>query len=205
MKSNYEKLLAGELFDAHDPELKRFKATASQFLEQYNNLTYDQAAKRQALLKQYLGSVGDYVSVGTPFLCDYARNIHLGNKISVNMGCSFMDSASITIDDETMIAPNVQIYTGTHPVELAERLNPEWDADHRQHFVQTRALPVHIKHGCWLGGGVIVLPGVTIGSGCVIGAGSVVTKDIPDHSVAVGNPCHVIRKLGEAHVSYDQL
>ncbi|MFD1392924.1 sugar O-acetyltransferase [Lacticaseibacillus jixianensis] len=195
MKTNYEKLQSGALFDAHDPELKGFKKTASQFLEQYNNLTYDQADQRKDLLNRYLGSVGDYTTVGTPFLCDYARNIHLGNKVSINMGCSLMDSASIRIDDETMIAPNVQIYTGTHPVALAERLNPEWADDHTQHFVLTRALPVHIKRGCWLGGGVIVLPGVTIGEGCVIGAGSIVTKDVPDHSVAVGNPCHVIRTL----------
>lgn len=195
MKTNYEKLQDGELFDAHDPKLKRFKKTASQFLEQYNNLTYDQADQRQGLLKKYLGSIGDYVTVGTPFLCDYARNIHLGNKVSINMGCSLMDSASITIDDETMIAPNVQIYTGTHPLALGDRLNPAWDEDHTQHFVLTRALPVHIKRGCWLGGGVIVLPGITIGEGCVIGAGSIVTKNIPDHSVAVGNPCRVIRTL----------
>lgn len=195
MKSNLEKLQAGELFDAHDPVLKGFKKTASQFLAQYNNLAYDQASQRRALLEQYLGSVGEYTTVGTPFLCDYARNIHLGSKVSINMGCSLMDSASITIDDETMIAPNVQIYTGTHPVGQTDRLNPAWEADHSQHFVLTRALPVHIKRGCWLGGGVIVLPGVTIGEGCVIGAGSIVTKDVPDHSVAVGNPCRVIRTL----------
>ena len=94
-----------------------------------------------------------------------------------------------------MIASNVQIYTATHPVELKERLARGMDVGCGKHFCQTYALPVTIESGCWLGGGVIVLPGVTIGEGCVIGAGSVVTKNIPANSVAVGNPCRVIRKI----------
>ncbi|GAW99179.1 sugar O-acetyltransferase [Secundilactobacillus mixtipabuli] len=197
MTTELEKQQHGELYDAHDPIFKQYKDEANHFLMVYNQTPYDQADKRRQLLEQSLGEIGKQVTVGTPFLCDFARNIHLGSKISINMNCSFMDSGEIRIDSETMIAPNVQIYTGTHPVPLKERLNHQWDAHPEQHFVRTRSLPVHIKHGCWIGGGVIILPGVTIGEGTVIGAGSVVTKDIPDHVVAVGNPCHVLRKIEE--------
>ena len=99
-----------------------------------------------------------------------------------------------------MIASNVQIYTATHPVELADRLTPDWDPESGEYFCRTYALPVKIGSGCWIGGGAIILPGVTIGDGTVIGAGSVVTKDIPANCVAVGNPCRVIRSInGESN------
>lgn len=111
------------------------------------------------------------------------------------MNCTFVDCNQITIGDNVLIASNVQLYTAAHPVELSERLTPDWDAKTGQYFCRTYALPIRIGSGCWLGGGVIVLPGVTIGDGCVIGAGSVVTKDIPANSLAVGNPCRVIRKI----------
>lgn len=117
----------------------------------------------------------------------------MGNNVSVNMNCTFVDCNEIIIGDHVLIASNVQLYTATHPVESAERYvqNPETGELVRH----TYALPIKIGNGCWLGGGVIVLPGVTIGDGSVIGAGSVVTKDIPENSLAVGNPCHVIRKI----------
>lgn len=113
----------------------------------------------------------------------------------MNMNCTFVDCNTITIGDNVLIASNVQLYTATHPVELSERLTPNWSIETEQYFCRTYALPIKIGNGCWLGGGVIVLPGVTIGDGSVIGAGSVVTKDIPENSLAVGNPCHVIRKI----------
>ncbi len=101
------------------------------------------------------------------------------------------------IGDNVLIASNVQLYTAAHPVELEERLTPGWTPETEQYFCRTYALPIKIESGCWLGGGVIVLPGVTIGSGSVIGAGSVVTKNIPENVLAVGNPCRVIRKINE--------
>lgn len=183
------------LYDAHDPYFKNIKAKANEFLRNYNSTDYRDAHQRELLLKENLGSIGDYVTIGTPFLCDFAQNIHLGSKISINMNCSLMDSGKITIDDETMVAPNVQIYTGNHPTEPAERLNPNWQHNHAQHFVMTQSLPVKIGKRCWIGGGVIILPGVTIGDGTTIGAGSVVTKNIPSNVVAVGNPCRVIKHL----------
>lgn len=195
MTSQPEKCLNGDLYDAHDPIFKQYKQTANHFLRRYNDTEYNDTATRKRLLTENLGSFGHYSTIGTPFLCDFARNIFIGNKVSINMNCSLMDSNKITIDDETMIAPNVQIYTGTHPIKLQDRLNPGWQANHQQHFVLTRALPVHIGPGCWIGGGVIILPGVSIGSGTVIGAGSIVTKDIPNNVVAVGNPCKVIHQL----------
>ena len=136
--------------------------------------------------------------VGQPFLCDYGRNIYIGNHVSVNMNCTFVDCNTITIGDHVLIASNVQLYTATHPVELSERLIPDWDARSDQYFCSTYALPIKIGSGCWLGGGVIVLPGVTIGNGSVIGAGSVVAKDIPPNCLAVGNPCRVIREINKS-------
>lgn len=135
------------------------------------------------------------MSVGLPFICDYGRNIHIGSNVSVNMNCTFVDCNKITIGDNVLIASNVQLYTAAHPVELSERLTPDWCMETEQYFCRTYALPIRIGNGCWLGGGVIVLPGVTIGDGCVIGAGSVVTKDVPDNSLAAGNPCRIIRKI----------
>ncbi len=195
MKSELDKRMTGDLYDAHDPVFREQKARANQFLRKYNATAYDDLTSRDRLLTQYLGHIGNYSTVGTPFLCDMAQNIYIADKVSVNMNCSFMDSNKIIIDEETMIAPNVQIYTGTHPVSDTKRMNPNWDSHKNQHFVMTQALPVHIKKRCWIGGGVIILPGVTIGEGSVIGAGSVVTKDVPDHVVAVGDPCRVIRKI----------
>lgn len=190
-----EKCMAGEYYDCHDKIFLEFKNTARKLLAQYNALAYDQKTEKTAVLKQLFGSIGTNVSVGLPFLCDYGRNIHIGNNVSVNMNCTFVDCNRIEIGNNVLIASNVQLYTSTHPVELSERLTPDWSPEKETYFCRTYALPIRIGNGCWLGGGVIVLPGVTIGDGCVIGAGSVVTKDIPANSLAVGNPCRVIRQI----------
>ncbi len=190
-----EKCMAGEYYNCHDKIFLEFKTQARKLLKEYNNLAYEQKEEKADLLKRLLGKTGTNVSVGTPFICDYGRNIYLGNNVSVNMNCTFVDCNKITVGDNVLIASNVQIYTAAHPVELSERLTPGWNPDSDEYFCRTYALPVTIGSGCWLGGGVIVLPGVTVGEGCVIGAGSVVTRDIPPHSVAVGNPCRIIRKI----------
>lgn len=190
-----EKCMAGKYYNCHDKIFLDFKAQARRLLKEYNALDYEQKEEKADILKQLFGKTGTNVSVGSPFICDYGRNIYLGNNVSVNMNCTFVDCNKITIGDNVLIASNVQLYTSTHPVELSERLTPNWDLNDDRYFCRTYALPITIGSGCWLGGGVIVLPGVTIGQGCVIGAGSVVTKDIPENSLAVGNPCRVIRKI----------
>lgn len=199
-----EKCMAGEHYDCHDECFLTLKSNARKLLQEYHALQYEQKEEKRAVLERLFGKVGSNVSVGQPFLCDYGCNTYLGSNVSINMNCTFVDCNKIEIGNDVLIASNVQLYTAAHPVELAERLTPEWDPQSREYFCRTYALPITIKDGCWLGGGVIVLPGVTIGHGCVIGAGSVVTKDIPDHSLAVGNPCRVIRKInGSADCAKD--
>ncbi len=189
-----EKCMAGKWYDCHDEIFLEYKNTARKLLAQYNALAYDQKKEKTAILQKLFGS---NVSVGLPFICDYGRNIHIGTNVSVNMNCTFVDCNRIDIGDNVLIASNVQIYTATHPVELADRLTPDWDPESGEYFCRTYALPVKIGNGCWIGGGAIILPGVTIGDGSVIGAGSVVTKDIPANCVAVGNPCRVIRQINQ--------
>lgn len=190
-----EKCMAGEYYNCHDQIFLDFKANARKLLKEYHALSYEQKEEKTAILRKLFGKIGTNVSVGLPFICDYGRNIFLGNNVSVNMNCTFVDCNTISIGNNVLIASNVQLYTATHPVELSERMTPDWVPESEEYFCRTYALPIKIGNGCWLGGGVIVLPGVTIGDGSVIGAGSVVTKDIPENSLAVGNPCRVIREI----------
>lgn len=193
--TEWEKCLAGEYYNCHDKIFLDIKANARKLLKTYHRLQYEQKSEKTYILQQLFGKIGTNVSVGQPFICDYGCNIYIGNNVSVNMNCTFVDCNKIEIGNNVLIASNVQLYTATHPVELSERLTPNWDINTGEYFCRTYALPIKIGNGCWLGGGVIVLPGVTIGDNSVIGAGSVVTKDIPANSVAVGNPCRVIRKI----------
>ncbi len=197
-KTELEKCMAGEYYDCHDKIFLEFKNTARKLLKDYHTLAYEQKEEKREILKQLFGRIGTNVSVGQPFICDYGRNIYLGNNVSVNMNCTFVDCNRITIGDNVLIASNVQLYTAAHPVELSVRLTPDWNPEMEEYFCRTYALPITIGNGCWLGGGVVVLPGITIGNGSVIGAGSVVTKDIPENSLAVGNPCRVIRKINQS-------
>lgn len=168
----------------------------------YNSLSYEQKEEKYAILKEMFGSIGTEVSVGHSFLCDYGCNIHIGDNVTVNMGCVFVDCNKITVGNNVLIAPNVQIYTATHPIDLNERLTPVEAPEGVRYVRHTFALPVTVEDGCWIGGGVIILPGVTIGKGSVIGAGSVVTTNVPANSLAVGNPCRVIRQINKSE-NYD--
>lgn len=190
-----EKCMAGELYDCHHEVFLDFKNKTRTLLTQYNQLQYNQKKEKTEILQQLFGRIGDNVSVGLPFICDYGRNIEIGSNVSINMNCTFVDCNKIEIGNQVLIASNVQIYTATHPIELEERLTKNWDPTSGEYFCRTYALPVKIGNGCWIGGGVIILPGVTIGDGSVIGAGSVVTKDIPANCVAAGNPCKVLRRI----------
>lgn len=195
MKTEWEKCLAGELYDCHAPCFIEDKARASEWCARYNAVPYAQRHVRRAMLDELFAAVGSNVSVGDNFTCGFGRNISLGNNVSVNLNCTFIDCNRITIGNNVLIAPHVHINTASHPVELAERLTADWTPDSGAYFCRTYALPVTIEDGCWIGAGVIILGGVTIGRGSVIGAGSVVVKDIPPDSVAVGNPCRVIRTI----------
>lgn len=190
-----EKCLSGQIYNCHDGIFLEYKSKARELLSLYNGIPYTQKERRYEVLKELFGSMGSNVSVALPFLCDYGCNVHIGSNVSINMNCTFVDCNTITIGSNVLIASNVQLYTATHPVELADRLTPDWDSGSEEYFCRTYALPIKIGDGCWIGGGVIILPGVTIGNGTVIGAGSVVTRDIPDNCVAVGNPCRVIREI----------
>ena len=195
MKTELEKCMAGEWYDCHDKVFLEFKSKTHRLLMKYNSLPYDRKEEKYEVLKEMFGSIGTKVSIGHSFICDYGCNIHIGNNVTVNTGCTFVDCNKITIGNNVLIAPNVQIYTATHPIDLNERLAPVETDDGVDYIRRTFALPVTIEDGCWIGGGVIILPGITIRKGSVIGAGSVVTKNIPPDSLAAGNPCKVIRKI----------
>lgn len=197
MKTEMEKCLDGEWYDCHNQVFLELKSKTHKLLTVFNSLYYDEKEQKSLVLNEMFGTVGTNVSVANPFICDYGCNIHIGNNVTVNTGCTFVDCNKITVGNNVLIAPNVQIYTATHPIELNERLTTVETHEGIKYIRHTYALAVTIEDGCWIGGGVIILPGITIGKACVIGAGSVVTKNIPENSLAAGNPCRVIRKINQ--------
>lgn len=187
-----EKMLAGELYDCGDPELLDRWHKAKDLAAAYNRTASADLAEKDRILAQLLGGRGKNLWITPPFYVDYGNNIFFGNNCEVNMNCTFLDDNRITIGDNALIAPNVQIYTAFHPTNAADRFGaPKSDGSFE--FCKTRTAPVTIGNNVWIGGGAILLPGVTIGDNVVIGAGSVVTHDIPSDSVAVGSPCRVVR------------
>ena len=187
--------MAGEWYDCHASEFIEGKARASDWCARYNAIPYSQRDERRRMLEELFGAVGENVSVGDGFTCGFGHNIYVGSNVSINLNCTFIDCNRIDIGADTLIAPCVHLTTATHPVELSDRLTPDWNSASSEYRWRTYALPIHIGRGCWIGANVVVLPGVTIGDGTVIGAGSVVTKDIPANVVAVGNPCRVLRQI----------
>jgi maltose O-acetyltransferase len=179
-------MLAGELYYSLGPELSNGRNAARRLCKKYNETDPEQTADREAILTELMGSIGKNCFLETPFRCDYGFNIHVGNNVFMNFNTVILDCAKVEIGDDVMFAPNVQLYTATHPTDPDLRCYPQlWEL----------AKPIKIGNRVWLGGGVIVLPGVTIGDNTTIGAGSVVTKDIPANCVAVGNPCKVVKHL----------
>ena len=181
MKTELQKCLDGEIFRGEDKELAEMTIRAKRLLKELNDVDYADTIFKHAIHKQLFGSIGNDVYIDIDFHCEYGKHIHIGNKVIINMNCTFVDNNIIEIGDNVLIASNVQIYTATHST--------------KEGFCRTYALPVKIEDHVWIGGGAIILPGVTIGKGSVIGAGSVVTRSIPANCVAVGNPCRVIKHI----------
>ena len=146
------------------------------------------------MLSSLLGGIGRNVWIEAPFFCNYGENIFIGNNVFVNYNCVFLDSNRITIGDNILIGPGVQVYTATHPIDAKERFHPSDDNPETTQYT-TRALPVRINSNVWLGGGAILMPGVQIGENSTIGAGAVVTESIPPNVFAAGNPCRIIKEL----------
>ena len=188
-----EKMLAGELYDCGDPELLAQWHLAKNLIREYNGLLSENLEEKDRILNRLLGSRGDNLWITAPFYVDYGNNIYFGNNCEVNMNCTFLDDNRIEIGDNALIAPNVQIYTAFHPTNAADRFGPLKE-DGSFSFCKTRTAPGRSGEKGGSGGGAGRRPGGTSGSKVGIGAGSVVTKSIPDNSVAVGSPCRVIRE-----------
>jgi maltose O-acetyltransferase len=180
----HERMRAGDLYIADDPQIAADHVRAMRLLEAFNRSAADAPGERERLLRQLLGTLGEGSVIRPPLYCDYGSQIHLGARSFVNFGLVALDVARITIGEDVQIGPHVQLLTPTHPIE-AELRRAKWEA----------ARPITIGNNVWLGGGVIVCPGVTIGDDTVVGAGAVVVKDLPARVVAVGNPARVIRHL----------
>jgi maltose O-acetyltransferase len=179
-----ERMDAGDLYIADDPELAAASARALDLAAAYNATSVRQGPLRRSLLEELLGAVGEGTELRPPLHVDYGSKIRIGARCFANFGLVALDVAEITIGDDVQIGPNVQLLTPTHPVD-PELRRDKWEA----------AEPIVIGDNVWLGGGAIVLPGVTIGSDTVVGAGAVVTRDLPPGVVAVGNPARVVRTL----------
>ncbi|MUL64169.1 maltose acetyltransferase [Mycobacterium sp. CBMA 234] len=179
-----ERMLAGELYIADDPELARDSKRAQQLTHQINALDPTDLAERNRLLTELLGTFGENSEIRPPLQCDYGYQTTVGARTFANWGLILLDVAKISIGDDVQIGPNVQLLTATHPLEPGPRRD-KWEA----------AEPIVIGDNVWLGGGVIVCPGVTIGADTVVGAGSVVTRDLPPRVLAVGSPARVVRQL----------
>ncbi len=185
--SNKEKMHSGEIYDPNDSNIMSEQAKCLEKLYDYNATRPSESEKRQALLKEMFAEIGEDCYIEPPFRANWAgKHIHFGNSVYANFNLTCVDDTHIYVGDCTMFAPNVVLATAGHPIlpELREK-------------AYQFNMPIHIGRNCWLGAGVIVMPGVTIGDNTVIGAGSVVTKDIPANVVAVGNPCRVMRPIGE--------
>ena len=178
-----EKMLAGMVYDATSPELIAELEATREILHEFNALSPSETQRMKEILKGLFGQVGDDdFIINQPFRCDYGRQISIGKRFFANFNFTVLDEASVTIGDDCFMGPNVSIYTACHSTDPVERnTRQEW------------AKPVAIGNNVWIGGSVTILPGVTIGDNVTIGAGSVVVRDIPSNTIAVGNPCRVVK------------
>ena len=187
-KSEKEKMLAGELYDGSDPELVAEREQAAALSQAYNYGSVEAPGSKRSILKQLLGGLGKESTIRAPFYCDYGRNIYLGDGVFVNFNAVFLDVMPIHIGNGTQIGPNVQFYAADHPRDPAVRKSG-----------LENAKAVTIGKNVWIGGGAILLPGITIGDDPIVGAGSVVTRDVAPGTTVVGNPARQVQpKQGHA-------
>lgn len=184
--NDWEKLQNGMLYDDLAKVLVERRKSCKALFRKYNETDDSQISRRRELLEQMLGSVGSDLLIEPWFQCEFGENIHIGDHVFINFGCTILDCAKVMIGSHVMIGPNAGIYAVNHCVDPEERIRGG-----------CYAKPINIEDKVWLGGSVTVLPGVTIGEGAVIGAGSVVVNDVPPNVVAAGNPCRVVRRITE--------
>lgn len=186
MKTEKEKMLAGEPYKGFDPDLLSERQKAKEFVYEFNALRPSRIEERNEILRKLLGKTGKNYFFEPPFRCDYGYNIEIGDNFYTNYNLIVLDCAKVNIGDNVLIGPHVGLYTAGHSMHVDLR-KQDWE----------HAYPITIGNGVWIGGHVVVNPGVKIGDNTVIGSGSVVTKDIPANTFAAGNPCKVIRTITE--------
>lgn len=184
MKTEKEKMLSGELYDPLDKQLSDERILTRLLIKKLNDTREDQIEERSRILKELIPQAGDGLWLQPPFYCDYGGNMVLGEKVFFNFNCVVLDVMQVNIGSRTLVGPNVQIYTATHPTNHRVRASG-----------LEYAKPIVIGEDVWIGGSAVICPDVTIGDRTIIGAGSVVTKDIPSDVFAAGNPCRIIRNL----------
>jgi len=186
VRGEKEKMLGGELYDPLDAGLSAERRRARLLLKAFNGTRDDQPGERARLIKELIPGAGEGVLVEPPFYCDYGTNITLGERVFFNFNCVVLDVAPVRVGSRVLFGPAVQIYAATHPLSAMER---------RAGLESGK--PVEIGDDVWVGGGAVICPGVRVGARTVVGAGSVVTRDIPAGVFAAGNPCRVVREVGE--------
>ncbi|QIZ08189.1 sugar O-acetyltransferase [Priestia megaterium] len=184
MKTEKEKMLNGELYNAADTQLLRERMNARRLTRLFNDSLETDDKKRTELLNELFGSTGESLYIEPTFHCDYGYNIHVGENFYANFDCVFLDVCEIRIGDNCFIAPGVHIYTATHPLNERERISGG-----------EYGIPVSIGNNVWIGGRAIINPGVKIGNNVVIASGAVVTKDVPENVVVGGNPAKIIKPI----------
>ncbi len=182
VKTEKEKMLAGESYNCLDPDLMAERQQTKEWLRRYN--LAEVAPERQTILQQLLGHIGQNSIIEPPFYCSYGQNIYLGEHVYLNFLCAILDNNTVHIGNHVMIGPSVQLYTAAHPLQAEARIQG-WEI----------AKPIVIEDNVWVGGGAIILPGVRIGRNAVVGAGAVVTRNVPMNTVVAGNPARVIREI----------
>lgn len=183
-KSEHQKMLAGERYNFLDDELSAIRDRTKELLAGFNRT--ESPAERQELLGQLLGDIGEGSWIEAPFSCTYGRNTYIGDHTYLNFSCTILDNNEVRIGHHVMVGPSVQFYTAAHPLQASSRIQG-WEV----------AKPIAVADNAWLGGGAILLPGVSVGRNAVVGAGAVVSRDVPANTVVAGNPARVIREIDQ--------